>query len=366
MAYPEEELVKIKFISGLRYPEAKLRLPDGIEAKPAMSVTEMTENLPLRSEAMTFASSLSVNKHLNVKEEVGFNFKRTFRKPIKKVTSNKSNNMCTRCGGKPHSSRSCPALSKKCNTSEKVGNFSKISRSQPQPNSGKYNKQNNFCQEENVSSEQASPASEMGMFYTKEEIFSMSVIWEYISINNCKVKMQVDTGADSTVISSKMWTEFVRPQLDGKIRHLGANDGHQSTLLGSFTCDVEWNGSRLTQKQLAVVQSDKVGLLGGDLLPKHGVNNITAEHLPAVKGYKTHVKLIPRTQPMFCKARKIPLPLQDKVKEKLVQMVRQGILEPVQPRGVTNASPVVWQRKKSGEQRLCVDLKVHINGKVSG
>ena len=45
-------------------------------------------------------------------------------------------------------------------------------------------------------------------------------------------------------------------------------------------------------------------------------------------------------------------------------MVRQGILEPVQPGGVTNASSVVWQRKKNGALRLCVDLKVHINGKV--
>ena len=45
-------------------------------------------------------------------------------------------------------------------------------------------------------------------------------------------------------------------------------------------------------------------------------------------------------------------------------MVRQGIFEPVQPGGVTNASPLLWQRKKSGELRLCVDLKVHINGKV--
>ena len=45
-------------------------------------------------------------------------------------------------------------------------------------------------------------------------------------------------------------------------------------------------------------------------------------------------------------------------------MVRQGILEPVQPGGVTNASPVVWQRKKNGALRQCMDLKVHINGKV--
>ena len=77
----------------------------------------------------------------------------------------------------------------------------------------------------------------MGGFYTKEEIFSMSVTWEYISINNCKVKMQLDTGADSTVISSKIWTELGKPQLAGRIRHLEAYDGHQLTLLGSITCD---------------------------------------------------------------------------------------------------------------------------------
>ena len=125
-ANPEEELVKIKFISGLRDPEAKLRLLDGIKAKPAMSVTEMTESLQFRSQAMAFASSSSGNKPFTVKEEVGFNFKKTFRKPNEKITANKSNIMCTGCGVKPHSSRPCPALSKKCNTCEKVGHFSKM------------------------------------------------------------------------------------------------------------------------------------------------------------------------------------------------------------------------------------------------
>ena len=65
------------------------------------------------------------------------------------------------------------------------------------------------------------------MFYTKEQIDSMFVTWEYISINNCKVKMQVDTGADSTLISSNIWTEFGKSQLGGKIRHLEAYGVHQ-------------------------------------------------------------------------------------------------------------------------------------------
>ena len=200
---------------------------------------------------------------------------------------------------------------------------------------------------------------------TRENVFNMSVTWEYITIKDHKIKMQVDTGADSTVISSLIWTELGKPPLNGKIRRLEAYDGHQLTLLGPLTCDVEWNRSKYRQQQLAVVESDKkVVLLGRDILPKEGINAASDERLPAVKGYKANVKLIPESQPMFCKSRKIPLPLQDRVKEKLETMVRQGILEPVQLGGVTNASPVGWQRKKNGALRLCVDLKVHINGKV--
>ena len=86
-ANPEKELIKINFISGLRDPEKKLRLLDGIKAKPAMSNTEMTKSLQFRSEAMAFASSSSGNKPFNVKEEVGFNFKKTFRKPNEKITA---------------------------------------------------------------------------------------------------------------------------------------------------------------------------------------------------------------------------------------------------------------------------------------
>ena len=95
------------------------------------------------------------------------------------------------------------------------------------------------------------------------------------------------------------------------------------------------------------MQSDKkFGLLGRDILPQEGINAVSDERLPAVKGYKAHEKPIQGSQPMFCKATKIPLPLQDRVKGKLQTMVPQGILEPVQPGEVTNASPVVWQRKK--------------------
>ena len=230
--------------------------------------------------------------------------------------------MCKRCGGKPDSSKPCPALDKKCNICEKVGHFSKMRRIKTQPKSGKSDQLNIFCEEEGKFSGQTSSEMEIGMYYTREKVFNMSVTWEYITVKDLKIKMQVDTGADSTVISSLIWTKLGKPQLNGKVRRLEAYDGHQLTLLRSLACDVEWNGSKYRQQQLAVVQSDKkFGLLGKDILPQEGINAVSDERLPAVKGYKAHVKLIPGSQPMFCKARKIPLPLQDRVKEKLETMV---------------------------------------------
>ena len=50
-----------------------------------MSVTEMTESLQFRSQAMAFASSSSGNKPFTVKEEVGFNSKRPFENQKKKL-----------------------------------------------------------------------------------------------------------------------------------------------------------------------------------------------------------------------------------------------------------------------------------------
>ena len=122
---PEKDLVKEKFLSDLRNPEAKLRILDGIKGKPTRSITEMTRSLQFRIQAMAFASSSSVNKPFIVKEEVGYNFKKTFQKQNDTFTANKSNNLCTMCGGKPDSNRPCPVLSKKSNNCERMENFSK-------------------------------------------------------------------------------------------------------------------------------------------------------------------------------------------------------------------------------------------------
>ena len=157
-----------------------------------MSLSETAESLQFRSHAMAFASSSTGNKPFVLKEEVGYNFKKTFRKPTEKFIGNKGNgNLCNRFGGKPHISKPFPALNKKCNTCEKVGHFSKMCTSKTQPKLGKSDQHNNFCEEEGKLLGQTSSEMEMGMYYTRENVFNMSVTWEYISVKDHKINCKL-------------------------------------------------------------------------------------------------------------------------------------------------------------------------------
>ena len=70
-----------------------------------MTISEKTESLQFRSQAMAFASSSTGYIPVTKKVEMGYNFKKTFKKPSGKFTGSKGNgSLCNGCGGGPHSS----------------------------------------------------------------------------------------------------------------------------------------------------------------------------------------------------------------------------------------------------------------------
>ena len=70
------------------------------------------------------------------------------------------------------------------------------------------------------------------------------------------------------------------------------------------------------------------------------------------------VKRIPRSQPFFCKARRIPQPLKGRVKLNLGKIVRQGIL--VEP--LMRHQSCATDEKRA--LRMRVELKVIVSGKI--
>ena len=75
------------------------------------------------------------------------------------------------------------------------------------------------------------------------------------------------------------------------------------------------------------------------------------------------MELLEGAKDVFCRARPVPLALQDKVNAKLDRLEKRGVISKISG-GASNASPVVWVRKRNGSLRMCVNFKAHINSKI--
>ena len=153
----------------------------------------------------------------------------------------------------------------------------------------------------------------------------MSATWEYISNKWLQSRKAKKNCAGSTVISSKIRTKLKGSLLKYKVRHLDDNDSRHLMFLGSLISDDEWDDRK---KRQAVVQSHSLfEQPGRDLLP----------NVLQTKKISTSSK---------------------KFIEKLEQKVKESIMEPVKPGGITKASPVVDNYTNNGELRFwkCISI----------
>ena len=84
---------------------------------------------------------------------------------------------------------------------------------------------------------------------------------------------------------------------------------------------------------IAVVDADRnFGLLGRDIInnSKESIERCfkaeASKKLPTMKSTKVSIKLKPDAEPMFCAARKVPLPLEQKVNKTIDELLLLGIL----------------------------------------
>ena len=171
--------------------------------------------------------------------------------------------------------------------------------------------------------EQVATVAEVNHIGSKAEFHS-------IKINGHDVPMQNDTGSSVTIISTKIWWESGSPTLSTSARWIEAYDGHRMLYLGHLKCEIPWK--KKTQcVDVAVIESEKeFGLIGRDVTRVDHIHNASLSDvkvLPAIKGVKATIKLKPDAKPVFCRARKVPLALEDQVKIELANRQAQGIQE---------------------------------------
>ena len=208
-----------------------------------------------------------------------------------------------------------------------------------------------------------------------------------VSFGETKVRMQLDSGADVTVINREAWEQIGSPTLEKTTTSLGAANGTPIEVLGQF--DVQFTCGGHSGHGRCYVAENIEQLLGiewmNQLPPLQKAFNAICckiEQKPEEEGRhlakvlagefpdvfreelgkcKTKAQLLVKqgTRPIFCRQRKIPFAREEAVNAELERLVQQGVLKKVD---YSNwAAPIVVVAKKNGSVRICADFKTGLN-----
>ena len=264
----------------------------------------------------------------------------------------KSNRKCFRCGRSSHPHAECPASQAVCHKCKKKGHFSSV------------------CQSKSVGTVSEEPENcYLNTVYTTGEKSWTS----YIRINGQTKPFKLDTGAEVTAISPETFRSIQGAKLSQPNKTLCGPDRKPLKVLG--TAEVKLSIGEVSCKQhVYVLQKLKSNLLGLPAIvalkllstvdsikepPKESIINQFPKlfnRLGSLDGdFTIHLKPDARPYSLFT-PRNVPIPLRTKVKKELDRMETLGVIAKVEEPTEWCAGMVVVP-KKSGDVRICVDLK---------
>lgn len=279
-----------------------------------------------------------------VTAEIAFNKQ---QKPAVQLPKSLVSNRCGYCGTS-HPKGNCPAFGKKCTKCQKKNHFALVCRSKV------IHLETQQVEEEGAEVFEIGPrAFQAGLFKT-------------VKINGHKLSMQVDTGAEVSLIPQNFWKQLGQPALRKCKRILRQFDGSIIACIGEFTATLETETKFITVNLVVTSAEKRHGLLGMDTveLQESAVTINAVAHLGCLRGFQAKIRLVDGAKPFYCAARPVPLHLRERVVEELRRMEFEGIIEPVQAGGSQWASPIVNVLKPNGKVRICADFKAGVNHQI--
>ena len=269
----------------------------------------------------------------------------------KPKNSRPENSKCSWCGKSPsHSRQKCPAKDATCRKCKKTGHYEAVCRSAAKVSS--------IEQEEDAFIGTVSDRSKDNWSIT-------------LQVNDKPTEFHIDTGAEVTVISERVWTHLDKPALQPSDRNLKCPDTHSLPVMGMFTASIK-SHTHETKTQVYVVKGASRSLLGQPaieqlhLIQRIGVVssqslNPHAEFpglftgLGKLDGDYT-IQLKEGAKPFALSTpRRVAIPLLEPVKEELQRMERLGVISKIQE-PTDWCSGMVVVPKGDGKVRICVDL----------
>uniref|UniRef100_A0A8R1EKI3 RNA-directed DNA polymerase n=1 Tax=Caenorhabditis japonica TaxID=281687 RepID=A0A8R1EKI3_CAEJA len=374
----DDQLCCMVWINGLRDPahiDIRTRALQTMESRPDVTLlqleSEIKRLLDLRADSKCVAGSTPSHA-----AEINAIFRKQQRDNNREQGPPSA---CYRCGG-PHWARDCNVKDVKCSKCGKTNHMAKFCRFQDKTKPH---------QKKKVKSVIISLASSSGA----------SRIYRKVFINSKPLRMQLDTGADITLINTKDWAKIGKPKLDKPSIKVKSATGQPINVKGSFTCDFTINGNSATGTAHV---ADTDTLLGIDWISKdtqlwnllqdnHQINaafsvigsacnylddtreklkfDLKSEYpiifqpgLGKCTKTKASIRLKPGAQPVFRKARPVPYATLPTITEELDRFVQEGIATPIDH--AQWAAPVVPIRKKNGSLRMCADFSTGLNDAI--
>ena len=319
------------------------------------------------------------------------------RFPSVAANVSKDMRMCFACSRQGHLSRSplCPAKDQVCRPCKKLGHFENVCRKHPSDSSSSipprkvqivedmHNGISGPMQLEpqpvpRPASQPASQpvphrtAAERKVYYTFYAGSETNVFG--CTIGGVKTEVFVDSGSDVNLITSETWEKLKAEKVDvtkcekGSSKILKAYASSQPlTILGTFQALIEL-GQRSIEAEFLVILNGQRNLLGDTTSKQLGIlkigletNRVTDDEgkfspFSKISGTKVRISMDPTITPVFQPLRRIPIPLEGAVNDKLDELLRRDIIEP-KCGPATWVSPLVVANKTNGTIRLCVDLR---------
>lgn len=230
--------------------------------------------------------------------------------------------------------------------------------------------------------------------YAKERKFVQIVIKNienHTNTKSSKIKMQLDTGSDITIISKTNWLKLGSPTMstfsEDEISAKSASE-HGLPIISKFECDISLIG-KVRRLTIYVTELSNLNLLGIDLfnafnLWDQPLNSIVCNTVQTVTSQdrisqlkssyselfdvksmglctKANVKLHLKTnaKPVFRPSRPIAYSAQNSVEAELQRLESLGVITPIEYSEW--AAPIVVVKKPNGRIRICGDYSTGLN-----